>query len=255
MQPPGFQRRLNHSVWDGAKRSYQGTWVVFCGVALLIAFMADSEVARLLTLQSSNVWHRLAIYASKAGEGWVVAVAGLSSSSVLFLLKRFKASRGAFLIAGTGLLTGATATIIRSLLGRTRPDSHEVQGFYGVWHDAHWIIGRYEFGAFPSGHVATVIGLAAAAWLINRRLGALAFVYALIVSWSRIALGCHHFSDEIAATILGIYGAHMVFLNIGRIVQSAGERLQNAWVRQPLSSKPKEQVAETVAISTRSPRD
>ena len=151
-------------------------------------------------------------------------------SLLLFLLHRFRASRLAFLVAGTGLLTGAAATIVRSLVGRTRPDSHELQGFYGIWHDSHWIIGKYEFGAFPSGHAATVIGLAAAAWLIDRRLGLLAAIYALVVSWSRLALGCHLFSDEIAAAIVGIYGAQLVSARLGPAVHSLGQSLQNAWL-------------------------
>src|SRR5581483_592792 len=130
---------------------------------LLLGFLLDGQVARILTLRSSNIWRSLAIYSSKAGEGWVIAVVGATISLLLLLLRRFRASRAVFLVALTGLLTGFAATIMRSLLGRTRPDSHEIQGFYGVWHHAHWIFGKYEFGAFPSGHAATVIGLATAA--------------------------------------------------------------------------------------------
>ena len=204
-------------------------WVALSIFLLCFAFLIDGPVARLFTLQSSTFWKYLAVYSSKAGEGWVVAVAGAAASLTLFLLRRFAASRLVFLVASTGLLTGAAATILRSLLGRTRPSSHELQGFYGVWHDSHWIIGKYEFGAFPSGHAATVIGLATAAWLINRRFGTLAAFYALLVSWSRIALGCHHFSDAVAAGILGIYGAHIILARLGPTVHYLWQRLQDAW--------------------------
>ena len=205
-------------------------WMILSSLLLLLGFAADAPIARVLTLNSSTLIRNLAVYASKAGEGWVVAVVGASASVLLFLLHRFRASRLAFLVAGTGLLTGAAATIMRSLVGRTRPDAHELQGFYGIWHDSHWIIGKYEFGAFPSGHVATVIGLAAAAWLIDRRLGVLAAIYAVVVSWSRLALGCHHFSDVIAAAILGIYGAHLIAIRLGPGVHSLGQNLQNLWL-------------------------
>jgi membrane-associated phospholipid phosphatase len=179
-------------------------------MVLTLGFFMDGPVARMFTLPFSGFWRHAAGYASKAGEGWVIALIGAIASAALFLARRFQASRAVFVVALTGLLSGATATVIRSLLGRTRPSSHEIQGFYGVWHHAHWIFGRYEFGSFPSGHAATAIGLAAAAWLIDRKIGILAGCYALLVSWSRIALGCHHFSDVVAAAILGIYCAHLL---------------------------------------------
>lgn len=155
---------------------------------------------------------------SKAGQGWVIASAGAILSLLFLIARRLRPSRSVLLVALTGLLTGAMATVLRSLIGRTRPGSKEVQGFYGIWHHGHWIFGRAEFGSFPSGHAATVMGLAMAAWLVDRRFGMVATVYALLVMWSRIALGCHHFSDVVAAAILGIYSAPVVL------------RIVNKWV-------------------------
>jgi len=212
-------------------------WVFASLALLMVAFLVDAPVARFLSVESSELMKQIAGYASKAGEGWVVAVCGLAGSMFLFFGRRFRASRAVFMVALTGLLTGAAATVVRSLLGRTRPDAHELQGFYGVWHYSHWIIGRYEYGAFPSGHAATVIGLAAAAWLIDRRFGLFAAVYALLVTWSRIALGCHHFSDAVASAILGIYGAHLILERLGPSIYMAGRYLQSVWLarKRPLS--------------------
>jgi len=208
-------------------------WIVTALLLLCAAFLVDAPVANLLTLQSSTFWEHFAFYVSKAGEGWVVALVGICASVLLSIIRRYHAGRLVLLVALTGLLTGGAATVIRSLLGRTRPDSHELQGFYGVWHHSHWIIGKYEFGSFPSGHAATVIGLAAAAWLMDRRFGVLAVLYALLVSWSRIALGCHHFSDEVAAAILATYGAHLILIRLGPIVCCTVEHLQNLWLAPP----------------------
>jgi membrane-associated phospholipid phosphatase len=231
-------------IWHaGKERTLRALfWVALSSALLLSAFAADAPVSTVFTPRSSTFLKLLAVYASKAGEGWVIAAVGAVASLLLFLRRRFSASLSVFFVAATGLLTGAAATIIRSLLGRTRPTSHELQGFYGVWHDSHWIIGKYEFGAFPSGHAATVIGLATAAWLIDRRLGTLAALYALLVSWSRIALGCHHFSDVVAAGILGIYGAQLISARLGPSVYSLGQSLQSAWLarKQALGSSPEE---------------
>jgi membrane-associated phospholipid phosphatase len=195
---------------EGARTPRNAWWSIYavCLLALLcMAFLLDEQASRIVTLRANSVWHSLAGYASKAGEGWVIAVAGAIVSLLLLCIGRLKASSSVLLVALTGLLTGAAATVVRSLVGRTRPDSNEVQGFYGVWHNDHWILGRAEFGSFPSGHVATVIGLAVATWLVDRRLGIVAALYALLVTWSRVALGRHHFSDTVAAAILGVYVA------------------------------------------------
>jgi membrane-associated phospholipid phosphatase len=217
---------------DPAERSISRVlfWVALSLALLVVSFLIDAPVARLLSVASSKSMTQIAWYFSKAGEGWIVAVAGAVCSTLLFFGRKFDASRAVFIVALTGLLTGAAATVIRSLLGRTRPDAHELQGFYGVWHDSHWIIGRYEFGAFPSGHAATVIGFAAAAWLIDRRFGLFAGIYALLVSWSRIALDCHHFSDVVASAILGIYGANLILERLGPSVYLAGHYLQSVWL-------------------------
>ncbi len=231
-KPAGLPVVAPRSAWDAKKDRFLQTlfWAVLSLGLLTMAFIVDGPVSRILTIGSSTFLKTFAVCASKIGEGWVVAAVGATVSLFLFWRRRFEASRLVFLVAITGLLTGAAATVLRSLLGRTRPTSQELQGFYGIWHDSHWIIGQYEFGAFPSGHVATVVGLAAAAWLLDRRLGLLAVLYAGLVSWSRIALGCHHFSDAVAAGILGIYGARLVLARLGPIIYSLGRSLEHSWL-------------------------
>jgi membrane-associated phospholipid phosphatase len=148
--------------------------------------------------------HQLAWWCSKLGEGWVPAAVGILLSGAFVLLNRPMLAAKVFFVVLVCELTGLAGLILRILVGRTRLKSHAAQGFYGVWHDGHWIIGKYEFSSFPSGHAATAVGLAAAAWLVHRGWGAVAAVYALAVMWSRIALQCHHLSDVVASAALAI---------------------------------------------------
>ncbi|HTL55353.1 MAG TPA: phosphatase PAP2 family protein [Candidatus Limnocylindrales bacterium] len=180
--------------------------LLLIGASLLL----DVPVARALTIDSHPLLRSLAHFISHLGEGWLVATVGALGAILLALLGRTQAARIVFLVAAVGLLTGATATVLRSLIGRTRPNAHIPQGVYGIRYDSHWIIGKSEFASFPSGHAATVVGLAAAAWLCNRRFGLAAGVYAALVSWSRLAQGVHHFSDIVAACILGAAGAQIL---------------------------------------------
>lgn len=184
-----------------------------------LALLLDDPVAQRLDIHSSLFLQNFARVMTLLGEGWVVATAGILVPAVLWLLGRTKAARAILLIAAIGLLTGGAATLLRSVVGRTRPHAHVAQGVYGVRYDSHWIVGKYEFGSFPSGHAATVVGLAAAAWMINRRLGVAAAAYAALVSWSRIAQGSHHFSDVIAASIVGVAGAYLVLTRFGFLLK------------------------------------
>ena len=179
---------------------------LFAGVAAIaLAWPFDTRVDAALDVTHKGDLARFAWLCSKLGEGWVVAVWGILCAGIFLVMNFPQAAAKIFFVALTSELTGLAATILRVLFGRTRPLAHDVpQGFYGVWHDGHWIIGKFEFSAFPSGHAATVVGFAAAAWLVHRGWGAVAAVYALAVMWSRMALQCHHLSDVVASTMLAI---------------------------------------------------
>jgi membrane-associated phospholipid phosphatase len=179
--------------------------------AIATAFAVDDPVTGSLQLHSTNwAWH-LARFLSQVGDWQYVLIPGLLCSAFLFWRGRFEASRLLLLALAAATLTGLGATVIRSVTCRTRPDSTHPQGFYGPWHDSHWIIGKYEFGSFPSGHTATLAGLAVAAWLLDRRLGAAAALFTVAVAWSRLALWRHHFSDVVAAAVFAVFFSPWIF--------------------------------------------
>jgi membrane-associated phospholipid phosphatase len=179
-------------------------WLLAGTAVVALAWPFDLPVDSALDATRNAPLHQVAWWCSKLGEGWVPAVAGVALAIIFLLLKRPRVAAKIFFVGLTCELTGLAGLILRILTGRTRPLAHAPQGFYGVWHDGHWLIGKYEFSAFPSGHAATAVGLAAAAWLVHRGWGAVAALYALAVMWSRIALQCHHLSDVAASTMLAI---------------------------------------------------
>jgi undecaprenyl-diphosphatase len=179
-------------------------WLLAGVGVVALAWPFDLPVDGALDVTRNAPLHRVAWWCSKVGEGWVPAVAGVALAMLYLLVNRPLVAAKIFFVGLTCELTGLAGLILRILTGRTRPLAHAPQGFYGVWHDGHWLIGKYEFSAFPSGHASTAVGLAAAAWLVHRGWGAVAALYALAVMWSRIALQCHHLSDVAASTMLAI---------------------------------------------------
>ena len=191
-----------------APRKTSGTkwlWLLVGLVVVAAAFLLDNRVDAALDAARNPALKNVAWWFSKIGEGWVPAVAGFFFAAVFLVARRPVVAAKIFFVMLTCELTGLAATILRVIFGRTRPLNHEVsQGFYGVWHDGHWIAGKFAFSSFPSGHAATAVGLAVAAWLVHRGWGAVAMLYAVAVMWSRVALQCHHLSDVLASTILSI---------------------------------------------------
>ena len=179
-------------------------WLLAGAGAVALSWPWDDSVDAALVVSQNTSLHRFAWWCSKLGEGWVPAALGILGALLLILLNRPGLAARIFFVTLTCEVTGLAALILRVLTGRTRPLAHAPQGFYGIWHDGHWIIGKYAFSSFPSGHAASAVGLAAAAWLVHRGWGAVAAVYALAVMWSRIALQCHHLSDVIASAALAI---------------------------------------------------
>jgi len=201
-------------------------WLLAGVVVVAASFWLDATVDAALDVTAIPAWKRVAWWCSKLGEGWVIAVWGIAVALAFVFARRPRLAAAVFHVALASLLIGLVATILRVLFGRTRPLNHDVpQGFYGPWHDGHWLVGKFMFSAFPSGHAATAVGLLAAAWLVNRRWAALALVYALAVSWSRIALQCHHFSDVLASTVLAIAGAVLLQAWLHPLVTSIFEKL------------------------------
>lgn len=173
-------------------------------LAIALAWPLDGRVDAALNASGKPALVHFAQLCSKLGEGWAPALAGIFFTILFALLRRPVVAAKILFVTLTCEFAGLVAIIARMFAGRTRPSATVPQGFYGVWHNGHWLIGNHEFASFPSGHSATAAGLAAAAWLMHRGWGAVVALYALMVMWSRIALGAHHFSDVVASTVLAI---------------------------------------------------
>jgi len=201
-------------------------WIVLSGLLIGSAMAADDPVARWLSLRGHPQWYLFARRISLIGEWWILAMAGGLYGAFCFFRRQPERMRAVLLVTLTGLSTGLCATMLRFLFGRTRPIANVPQGFYGIWHNSHWIIGQYKFSSFPSGHAATVVGFAAALWQLDRRAGVLAALFAALVAWSRIVLGRHHFSDIVAGALLGMGGARLAMARLGTLVDWAAGRLR-----------------------------
>jgi membrane-associated phospholipid phosphatase len=207
-------------------------WLLAGIGAVALAFPVDDAVDGALVVANPSSLHDVAWWCSKIGEGWAVGIGGILLAAFFVWRKKTVIAANIFFIALTSELAGLVATIFRVLIGRTRPTAPLPQGFYGVWHDGHWLIGKYQFSSFPSGHAASAVGLVVAAWLVHRGWGAATAVYALAVMWSRIALNCHHLSDVVASAVLAIPLALLLKKNLAPSVEFQFGNLHRAWKKK-----------------------
>ena len=210
---------------SGTSATHRSSWRTGVAVSLVLIGLAwglDRVVGAALDLRPHPAVESFAEWVSVLGEGWVLALVGVVLAVVFAWRKRWRWAQIALAVTIAALLTGATATVLRTIIGRTRPHVQAPQGVYGVWYHGRWIAGRYDFGSFPSGHAATVVGLVAALWAFRRRAGMAAVPYAVMVCWSRVALGNHHLSDVVAASCLGIFGGGFFARRVDLILGTAG---------------------------------
>jgi membrane-associated phospholipid phosphatase len=71
------------------------------------------------------------------------------------------------------------------------------------------------------------MGLAAAIWMYSRRWALVMGTVGAAIAWSRIALGCHHFSDVVAATVWAFIVAPAFVLLLNRLWRKIFTRWSN----------------------------
>jgi undecaprenyl-diphosphatase len=107
-----------------------------------------------------------------------------------------------------GLIASVSAVFLARFLAlilpfRPRPLQNPSLGFHvPIGMNPNVLIG---WSGFPSDHAALSFCLATGLWMVSKRLGSIAFGYALLViSLPRIYLGIHQPTDIIAGAFLGI---------------------------------------------------
>jgi undecaprenyl-diphosphatase len=92
--------------------------------------------------------------------------------------------------------------------------------------------------AFPSGHSTTAFASVAALWLLDRRLSAIAAVFALFEGFTRVYLGDHYPHDVVGAALLALPVAYLA----GRLLAHAAlplvVRLRAGTLRPLLAAAP-----------------
>jgi membrane-associated phospholipid phosphatase len=136
------------------------------------------------------------------------------------------AARFGFLFLAIGL-PGLFAAIIKRIVGRARP-------YVGIQDDPFAympFIWRPEYASMPSGHATTATAAAIAIGTIWPRSRLVAWLYAVVILFTRVAINVHHPSDVVAGAVVGMIGAFSVrhFFAARHLVFSADDLAAHPW--------------------------
>jgi undecaprenyl-diphosphatase len=182
-------------------------WLVFFlgGAALLwAAFSLDAEVQSWMTLHQAPAVRSFMQAVSRWGDWPSHIVLGLVSMGVAYARRKRRWARIFLAMIVACALAGAVGRVIKIAAGRSRPS---------VELDAGWSGPRFgsKYHAFPSGHTYSSTAFFATLALANWRAGLALLPIPLLIAFSRMSVGAHHFSDVVAGVILGALCAFFVW--------------------------------------------
>lgn len=124
---------------------------------------------------------------------------------LLFLLlgvkKRIWRQRGLLLLLALGVNAIVCNLLLKPLVNRTRP--YDLLGY-------EILIPPVGDPSFPSGHTAASFAAATALYTIDRRWGIAAYLFAVLMGFSRLYLGVHFPTDVLAGAVIGAVMARLV---------------------------------------------
>jgi undecaprenyl-diphosphatase len=189
-------------------------WLAVLLVAAMIGFWFDPIALQLVADHSNKSAKNFAGFLSKVGDWPELMVLGAAG---LFVIRRHRHLVTVILcmmIAAT--LAGVTVNCVRLLSGRARPNNTEVApGWYGISHDGKWLLDKYKYHSFPSGHTGSALAFFGVLGFAFRRWSWGFLLLGAAIGWSRIYLNVHYFSDVVVGAVIGLFFAQFTWEWIG----------------------------------------
>ena len=155
---------------------------------------------------SHPVLDEIMIFVSSLGNKGMVWIA----IGILFLLFGVKNKKwrtgGLLVLLSLAANFLACNVVLKPLVDRIRP-------YYVLGYDP--IIPPVGDPSFPSGHTSASFAAATAIYAINRKWGIAAYIFAVVMGFSRLYLGVHFPTDVLAGALVGTAAAMIVIRLFG----------------------------------------
>jgi membrane-associated phospholipid phosphatase len=165
-----------------------------------LPFEGDAEWMEEIIEHRHPAWEAPSLVMNFLGGGWFAYLLPAAVAIVLCVLRRYWS---ALFLAVASVASALVVQVLKSLVGRPRPEDMLVVS---------------DFGSFPSGHSANAATLVVCLAIILRRawVWVAGTVYVLLMMVSRTYLGAHWVSDTIGGALLGVGAALIVWAPLAR---------------------------------------
>lgn len=171
-----------------------------------------------------------------AGDGLIVFAALLVLGWWLARRQADPRAMATALWAGIGTLVavGVNQPIVSAV--------HERRPYTSIPHVLVLVDRTSDFG-FPSDHATMAGAVAMGLWMVNRRLGAVGWVAALILAFSRVYVGAHYPHDVVAGLVLGALVVAIGYWIARPILTWLVARLERTRLRPLFTAAPRDHAA------------
>ena len=175
-------------------------WLLFGAVAVLVmaaSFQLDAAVQSWMTAHRTPGLRHAMRWVSYVGDWVGHVVAALLAAAIAYRRGNRRWVRICVAMIIALAVAGVVTRVVKVAAGRSRPAVEIDAGFNGPRFTA-------KYHAFPSGHTASSVAYFGVLAFVNLRLFAALLPIPLLIGFSRLYLGSHHFSDVIAGALLGV---------------------------------------------------
>lgn len=181
-----FIRQFDCGVWGVIDKIFDAkVWIVVSGIAVLV-FCAKKCVMTDCSFLKCTRWSGMREYVHN-------------------LFNNIR-SNNAFLIFCSVLCAGIVVKILKFVIGRARPVFYEaldMTGFFPMTHE-------WAFNSMPSGHTAVSFAGLVMIGMLVPRYRVVTWGVAIVVGFSRVAIGAHWPTDVILGAFIGMVIADIV---------------------------------------------
>ena len=182
-----------------------------------MSFLFDAAVQRWVAESQVRSVRSLMEYTSDLGDWPGLVVAALAGALIAHLRRNRRWLRICIAMIVACAVAGAVTRAVKIASGRARPSVEVDAGFNGPRFTA-------KYHAFPSGHTASSAAFFGVLAFANLRVFAALLPLPLLIAFSRLYLGAHHFSDVAGGMIIGAAVAVFVAAEWRRFAVTERER-------------------------------
>jgi undecaprenyl-diphosphatase len=161
----------------------------------------DQKIINWIATHRNQLVDKFLAYLTHTGSGKAWLIFSLSVCALNFSGIHFTQYQGAFMLSMFApLMAWSIGLVLKKLISKKRPEN------------AYNLIKTPLCGSFPSNHTSASVAFFIALILRNHPLSIYVGVWALLISFSRMYLSVHYFTDVLGGVLVAISSACILYL-------------------------------------------